>query len=176
MDEKDNVFYHESGTKPIFTFTPKRHFEIGEGLNLMNFDLARKLSGSRFVVLKGMMAKLERAISQFMLDKHTNENGYTEMSVPFLVKDESLFGTGQLPKFADDLFTAGDNHWLIPTAEVPLTNLVRDQILNNNNMPMRLTSCTPCFRSEAGASGKDTRGMLRQHQFSKVELVSIVKT
>jgi len=174
-DEKDNVFYHESGTKPIFSFTPKRHFEIGEGLNLMNFDLARKLSGSRFVVLKGMMAKLERAISQFMLDKHTNENGYTEMSVPFLVKDESLFGTGQLPKFADDLFTAGDNHWLIPTAEVPLTNLVRDQMLNNNNMPMRLTSCTPCFRSEAGASGKDTRGMLRQHQFSKIELVSIVK-
>jgi len=175
MDEKDNVFYLESGNKPNFSFTPKRHFEIGEGLNLMNFDLATKLSGSRFVVLKGMMAKLERAISQFMLDKHTNENGYTEMSVPFLVKDESLFGTGQLPKFSDDLFTAGDNHWLIPTAEVPLTNLVREQILNKNNMPMRLTSCTPCFRSEAGASSKDTRGMLRQHQFSKVELVSIVK-
>ena len=173
-DEKDNIFYRESGIKPNFSFKPKRHFEIGEGLNLMNFDLASKLSGSRFVVLKGMMSKLERAISQFMLDKHTNENGYTEMSVPFLVKDESLFGTGQLPKFADDLFTAGDNHWLIPTAEVPLTNLVRDQILNNSNMPMRLTSCTPCFRSEAGASGKDTRGMLRQHQFSKVELVSIV--
>ena len=175
MDEKDNVFYHESGTKPNFSFKPKRHFEIGEALNLMNFDLASKLSGSRFVVLKGMMSKLERAISQFMLDKHTNVNGYTEMSVPFLVKDESLFGTGQLPKFSDDLFTAGDNHWLIPTAEVPLTNLVRDQILNMNNIPMRFTSCTPCFRSEAGASGKDTRGMLRQHQFSKVELVSIVK-
>ena len=122
-----------------------------------------------------MMSKLERAISQFMLDKHTNENGYTEMSVPFLVKNESLYGTGQLPKFADDLFSAGDNHWLIPTAEVPLTNLVRDQIININEIPMRLTSCTPCFRSEAGASGKDTRGMLRQHQFSKVELVSIVK-
>ena len=173
-DDKDNVFYRESGIKPTFTFKPKRHFEIGENLNLMNFELASKLSGSRFVVLKGMMSKLERAISQFMLDKHTNENGYTEMSVPFLVKDESLFGTGQLPKFSDDLFTAGDNHWLIPTAEVPLTNLVRDQILSINNIPMRLTSCTPCFRSEAGASGKDTRGMLRQHQFSKVELVSII--
>jgi len=174
-DDKDNIFYRESGVKPDFPFNPKRHYEIGENLNLMNFDLASKLSGPRFVVLKGMMSKLERAISQFMLDKHTNENGYTEMSVPFLVKDESLFGTGQLPKFADDLFAAGDNHWLIPTAEVPLTNLVRDQIININNIPMRLTSCTPCFRSEAGASGKDTRGMLRQHQFSKVELVSIVK-
>ena len=174
-DDKDNIFYRESGVKPYFPFNPKRHYEIGENLNLMNFDLASKLSGPRFVVLKGMMSKLERAISQFMLDKHTNENGYTEMSVPFLVKDESLFGTGQLPKFADDLFAAGDNHWLIPTAEVPLTNLVRDQIININNIPMRLTSCTPCFRSEAGASGKDTRGMLRQHQFSKVELVSIVK-
>ena len=174
-DEKDNIFYRESGLKPNFPFKPKRHFEIGESLNLMNFDLASKLSGSRFVVLKGMMSKLERALSQFMLDKHTDENGYTEMSVPFLVKGESLFGTGQLPKFSDDLFTAGDNHWLIPTAEVPLTNLVRDQILNANTMPMRLTSCTPCFRSEAGASGKDTRGMLRQHQFSKVELVSVVK-
>ena len=174
-DEKDNVFYREWGSKPEFIFSPKRHFEIGENLNLMNFDLASKLAGSRFVVLKGMLSKLERAITQFMLDKHTIENGYTEMNVPFLVKDESLFGTGQLPKFADDLFTAGENHWLIPTAEVPLTNLVREQILDNNSLPMRVTSYTPCFRSEAGASGKDTRGMLRQHQFTKVELVSIVQ-
>jgi seryl-tRNA synthetase len=122
-----------------------------------------------------MLAKLERAIAQFMLDKHTYENGYTEMNVPFLVKDDPLFGTGQLPKFSEDLFTAGDSHWLIPTAEVPLTNLVRDQILNENSLPMRVTSYTHCFRSEAGAAGKDTRGMLRQHQFTKVELVSVVQ-
>ena len=174
-NENDNIFYREWGDKPEFTFSPKRHYEIGENLNLMNFDLASKLAGSRFVVLKGMLSKLERAIKQFMLDKHTGENGYTEMNVPFLVNEDALFGTGQLPKFADDLFTAGDNHWLIPTAEVPLTNLVREQILTINNLPMRLTSYTPCFRSEAGAAGKDTRGMLRQHQFTKVELVSIVQ-
>ena len=174
-NEEDNLFYREWGSKPSFKFKPKKHFEIGENLNLMNFDLASKLSGSRFVVLKGMMSKLERAIAQFMLDKHTYENGYTEMNVPFLVKDDPLFGTGQLPKFAEDLFTAGDSHWLIPTAEVPLTNLVRDQILNENSLPMRVTSYTPCFRSEAGAAGKDTRGMLRQHQFTKVELVSVVQ-
>ena len=122
-----------------------------------------------------MLSKLERALSQFMLDKHTKHNGYTEMSVPFLVKSNSLYGTGQLPKFSEDLFIAGDNHWLIPTAEVPLTNLVRDQILDLNSLPMSLTAYTPCFRSEAGAAGKDTRGMLRQHQFTKVELVSIVQ-
>ena len=174
-NENDNVFYREWGSKPEFNFSPKRHFEIGENLNLMNFDLASKLAGSRFVVLKGALSKLERAITQFMLDKHTLENGYTEMNVPLLVKDESLFGTGQLPKFADDLFTAGENHWLIPTAEVPLTNLVRGQILVSNSLPMRMTSYTPCFRSEAGAAGKDTRGMLRQHQFTKVELVSVVQ-
>jgi len=138
-------------------------------------NIPSEISGSRFVVLKGMMSKLERAIAQFMLDKHTYENGYTEMNVPFLVKDDPLFGTGQLPKFSEDLFTAGDSHWLIPTAEVPLTNLVRDQILNENSLPMRVTSYTPCFRSEAGAAGKDTRGMLRQHQFTKVELVSVVQ-
>jgi len=174
-NEKDNVFYKEWGDKPNFTFSPKRHFEIGENLNLMNFELASKLSGTRFVVLKGMLSKLERAISQFMLDKHTYHNGYTEMNVPYLVKSDSLYGTGQLPKFTDDLFTAGDEHWLIPTAEVPLTNLVREEILDINNLPIRVTSLTPCFRSEAGASGKDTRGMLRQHQFTKVELVSIVE-
>ena len=172
-NEKDNTQYKIWGNKPEFTFKPKRHFEIGENLNLMDFELASKLSGTRFVVLKGMFAKLERAIAQFMLDKHTNENGYTEMIVPFLVKDDALFGTGNLPKFEEDLFTAGDSHWLIPTAEVPLTNLVREQIINEKELPMRFTSYTPCFRSEAGAAGKDTRGMLRQHQFTKVELVSI---
>jgi len=172
-NEKDNTQYKIWGDKPKFTFKAKRHFEIGENLNLMDFDLASKLSGSRFVVLQGMLAKLERAIAQFMLDKHTIENGYTEMNVPFLVKDDALFGTGNLPKFGEDLFTAGDSHWLIPTAEVPLTNLVREQIINEKELPMRVTSYTPCFRSEAGAAGKDTRGMLRQHQFTKVELVSI---
>ena len=174
LGESDNILYRQFGEKPEFSFIPKRHFDIGENLNLMNFELASNISGSRFVVLKGMMSKLERAISQFMLDKHTYENGYTEMNVPFLVKSDALFGTGQLPKFTEELFTAGDSHWLIPTAEVPLTNIVREQILKINSLPMRLTSCTPCFRSEAGASGKDTRGMLRQHQFTKVELVSIV--
>ncbi len=175
MNENDNVLYKDWGNKPNFDFSPLKHFEIGENLNLMNFEIATKLSGSRFVVLKGMLSKLERAISQFMLDKHTNENGYTEMNVPFLVKDNALFGTGNLPKFSEDLFTAGESHWLIPTAEVPLTNLVREQILNINSLPMRVTSYTPCFRSEAGAAGKDTRGMLRQHQFTKVELVSVVE-
>ncbi len=173
--EKENILYRKWGEKPAFSFTPKKHFEIGENLNLMNFETASKLSGSRFVVLKGMLSKLERAITQFMLDKHTLVNGYTEMSVPFLVKSDSLYGTGQLPKFSEDLFTAGENHWLIPTAEVPLTNLVKDQILTENSLPMRVTSFTPCFRSEAGAAGKDTRGMLRQHQFTKVELVSIIQ-
>ena len=175
LNEKDNVLYKEWGKKPDFLFKPKKHFEIGENLNLMNFDIASKLSGSRFVILKSQLSRLERAIANYMLDKHTTDNGYTEISVPFLVKNDALFGTGQLPKFSDDLFTAGDNHWLIPTAEVPLTNLVRDQILNINSLPMRVTSYTPCFRSEAGAAGKDTRGMLRQHQFTKVELVSIVE-
>ena len=175
LNEHDNVLYRQWGKKPEFLFQPKKHYEIGENLNLMNFDIASKLSGSRFVVLKSQLSRLERAIANFMLDKHTTDNGYSEINVPFLVKDDALFGTGQLPKFSEDLFTAGDNHWLIPTAEVPLTNLVRDQILNINSLPMRVTSYTPCFRSEAGASGKDTRGMLRQHQFTKVELVSIVE-
>ena len=174
-DESDNILYRNWGTKPIFNFKPKLHYEIGEDLGLINFDIASKLSGSRFVLLKKQISKLERAITNFMLDKHTEVNGYTEYSVPFLVKEDSLFGTGQLPKFGDDLFTAGDNHWLIPTAEVPLTNLVRNEILNINQLPIRSTSFTPCFRSEAGAAGKDTRGMLRQHQFNKVELVSIVE-
>ena len=174
-DEKDNTEYRKWGNKPKFSFNPKKHFEIGENSNLMNFEIATKLSGARFVVLKSQLSKLERVIADFMLNKHTTDNGYTEMNVPYLVKDDSLFGTGQLPKFSEDLFTAGENHWLIPTAEVPLTNLVRDQIVNINSLPMRVTSYTPCFRSEAGASGQDTRGMLRQHQFTKVELVSIVE-
>ena len=174
-NENDNIKYREWGNKPDFSFKPKVHYEIGENLGLINFELASKLSGSRFVVLKKQISKLERAISNFMLDKHTEENGYIEYSLPFLVKDESLYGTGQLPKFGDDLFTAGDDHWLIPTAEVPLTNLVRNEILNVNQLPIRSTSYTPCFRSEAGAAGKDTRGMLRQHQFTKVELVSVVE-
>ncbi|MFL2520655.1 MAG: serine--tRNA ligase [Alphaproteobacteria bacterium] len=174
-NENDNIKYREWGNKPDFSFKPKVHYEIGENLGLINFELASKLSGSRFVVLKKQISKLERAISNFMLDKHTEENGYIEYSLPFLVKDESLYGTGQLPKFGEDLFTAGDDHWLIPTAEVPLTNLVRNEILNINQLPIRSTSYTPCFRSEAGAAGKDTRGMLRQHQFTKVELVSVVE-
>ena len=174
-NEADNILYREWGSKPNFNFSPKVHYEIGENMGLINFEIASKLSGSRFVLLKKQISKLERAISNFMLDKHTEVNGYTEYSVPFLVKEESLFGTGQLPKFDTDLFTAGDDHWLIPTAEVPLTNLVRNEILNINQLPMRSTSITPCFRSEAGAAGKDTRGMLRQHQFTKVELVSVVE-
>ncbi len=174
-NENDNVFYKEWGIRPTFNFDPKVHYELGEKLGLINFETAAKISGSRFVLLKKQISKLERAISNFMLDKHTEENGYTEYSVPFLVKNEALFGTGQLPKFGEDLFTAGEDHWLIPTAEVPLTNLVRNEILNINQLPIRSTSFTPCFRSEAGAAGKDTRGMLRQHQFTKVELVSIVE-
>ena len=174
-NENDNVLYKSWGKKPTFEFEPLRHFEIGENLNLMNFETATKLSGSRFVILKGQLSRLERAIASYMLDKHTFENGYTEINVPLLVKDNVLFGTGNLPKFAEDLFTAGDHHWLIPTAEVPLTNLSNNQILNINELPLRFTSYTPCFRSEAGAAGKDTRGMLRQHQFTKVELVSIVE-
>ena len=175
-DEKGNIFYKEWGDKPSFEFNPKLHFELGENSNLMNFETATKLSGSRFVILKGHLSKLERAIANFMLDKHTTVNGYVEMHVPYLVKDETLYGTGQLPKFAEDLFTAGDDHWLIPTAEIPLTSLCSNDILNTNQLPMRVTSYTPCFRSEAGAAGKDTRGMLRQHQFTKVELVSLVES
>ena len=173
-DDNENVFYRDWGSKPTFDFKPKLHFEIGENSNLMNFEIATKLSGSRFVILKGQLSKLERAIANFMLDKHTSVNGYVEMHVPYLVKEETLYGTGQLPKFAEDLFTAGDNHWLIPTAEIPLTSLCSNEILYANQLPIRVTSYTPCFRSEAGAAGKDTKGMLRQHQFTKVELVSLV--
>jgi seryl-tRNA synthetase len=227
-DEHGNVEHHRYGEKRDYGFTPKQHFELGEALGMMDFELAAKLSGARFVVLTGGLARLERALGQFMLDLHTQEHGYTEVNPPVLVRDEAMFGTAQLPKFRDDQFRAspgffdinffkdavasalenipapdgpfkslfegttpnvdeiaqrlfGKAHadpnsyrWLIPTAEVPLTNLVREDITDEARLPMRLTACTPCFRAEAGAAGKDTRGMIRQHQFTKVELVSIV--
>jgi len=174
-DESDNVVYRHEGTKPNMSFEPREHFELGEALGQMDFEAATKLAGSRFVLLNRDLARLERALGQFMLDLHVSEHGYTEVSPPVLVRDEILFGTGQLPKFADDLFKTTDGRWLIPTAEVPLTNLAREQILEPETLPMRYSALTPCFRSEAGASGRDTRGMLRQHQFSKVELVSVTK-
>jgi seryl-tRNA synthetase len=206
-DERGNVEHHKFGAKRDYDFTPKQHFELGEALGMMDFELAAKLSGARFVVLTGGLARLERALGQFMLDLHTQEHGYTEVNPPILVRDEAMFGTAQLPKFREDQFQAsrelsGDERqerltelaqigigpevlarhpglgqrstlWLIPTAEVPLTNLVRDDITDEARLPMRLTACTPCFRAEAGAAGRDTRGMIRQHQFTKVELVSI---
>jgi seryl-tRNA synthetase len=206
-DASTNIERHVFGKTPKFDFKPKLHFEIGEALGLMDFETAAKLSGARFVVLKGALARLERALSQLFLDMHTGEHGYTEINPPILVRDEAMFGTAQLPKFAEDQFSTGrrlskeelqneieesesssgpyarlfqkfrigttDDFWLIPTAEVPLTNLVRESIIDESKLPMRLTACTPCFRAEAGAAGKDTRGMIRQHQFTKVELVSI---
>jgi seryl-tRNA synthetase len=216
-DEKANEELRKVGTPIKFPFQPKQHFEIGEALGLMDFEAAAKLSGARFVVLKGALARLERALSQFMLDLHTSEHGYTEINPPLLVRDDTMFGTAQLPKFAEDQFLAtrklskeeveariselesslasnevsgrqaagliriglesgwtDKTHlWLIPTAEVPLTNLVREDITDEAKLPIRVTAGTPCFRAEAGAAGKDTRGMIRQHQFSKVELVSI---
>jgi seryl-tRNA synthetase len=223
-DENDNVELRRVGEPRPMDFKPKEHFDIGEALGLMDFETAAKISGARFVVNKGPLARLERALSQFMLDLHTNEHGYTEVNPPILVRDEAMFGTAQLPKFRDDQFSASriadaeevfenafsyfaddqnskyfeppdsdggkerrltddgkrklqELHrtwfWLIPTAEVPLTNLVREKILDERELPLRFTACTPCFRAEAGAAGKDTRGMIRQHQFTKVELVSI---
>ncbi|MBV8738525.1 MAG: serine--tRNA ligase [Alphaproteobacteria bacterium] len=172
-DETANDIQREVGEPPRFNFTPAPHEEIGERLGLMDFRRAGKLSGSRFVVLRRDLARLERALAQFMLDLHTREFGYQEVSPPLLVRDEAVFGTGQLPKFAEDLFRTTNGYWLIPTAEVPLTNLVADEILEERDLPLRFTACTPCFRSEAGAAGKDTRGMIRQHQFMKVELVSV---
>ena len=199
-DADANKEVRKVGTPKKFAFQPKQHFELGEALGLMDFETAAKLSGARFVVLKGALARLERALSQFMLDLHTLEHGYTEINPPLLVRDDTMFGTAQLPKFRDDQFptrrssapevppdlidpvTGGvikhaatpvkDTLWLIPTAEVPLTNLVREEIVDEAKLPMRVTAGTPCFRAEAGAAGKDTRGMIRQHQFSKVELVS----
>ncbi len=220
-DEKDNVEHHRFGAMRNYAFTPKQHFELGEALSQMDFETAAKLSGARFVVLKKGLAKLERALGQFMLDVHTTDHGYTEVAPPILVRDEVMFGTAQLWKFRDDQFEAftdetrwrqleefarngmreivkiaetrgldvakeeinapfvrlnaynPERYWLIPTAEVPLTNLVRESIIDEAQLPMRVTACTPCFRAEAGAAGKDTRGMIRQHQFTKVELVSI---
>ncbi len=171
-DENDNVEVRKHG-EPKRANWAKEHFEIGEALGQMDFERAAKLSGARFTVLSGQLARLERALGQFMLDLHTQEHGYTEVQPPLLVRDDAMFGTGQLPKFSDDLFRAGDDHWLIPTAEVSLTNLVREEILDGEKLPLRFTALTPCFRSEAGSAGRDTRGMLRQHQFYKVELVSI---
>jgi seryl-tRNA synthetase len=205
-DEHDNVERHRFGT-PRDLAMAKEHFEIGEAMGFMDFETAAKLSGSRFVVLRGQLARLERALGQFMLDLHTNEHAYTEVNPPLLVRDEVMFGTAQLPKFSDDQFITGrvmsfderlglakelgessgfrsfiadlpgvpklDHHWLIPTAEVPLTNLARESILFEDELPLRFTALTPCFRAEAGAAGRDTRGMLRQHQFTKCELVSI---
>jgi seryl-tRNA synthetase len=172
-DEADNVTLKTSGTIKNFAFPPKQHFEIGEALGQMDFANAAKIAGSRFTILRGGLARLERALAQFMLDVHTTEHGYTETTVPLLVNDATMFGTGQLPKFADDLFKTTDGRWLIPTAEVSLTNLAAGEILPLAKLPMRLAALTPCFRSEAGAAGRDVRGMLRQHQFPKVEMVSI---
>lgn len=171
-NENDNVEVRKHG-EPKRANWAREHFEIGEALGQMDFERAAKLSGSRFTVLSGQLARLERALGQFMLDLHTQEHGYTEVQPPLLVRDDAMFGTGQLPKFTEDLFRAGDDHWLIPTAEVSLTNLVREEILDGEKLPLRFTALTPCFRSEAGSAGRDTRGMLRQHQFYKVELVSI---
>jgi len=218
-DANDNIEHHRFGAKRDYAFAPKQHFELGEALSQMDFETAAKLSGARFVVLKKGLAKLERALGQFMLDVHTTDHGYTEVAPPILVRDEVMFGTAQLWKFRDDQFEAftdetrwrqleefarsgmreivkiaetrgldvakeeipfvrlnaynPQRYWLIPTAEVPLTNLVRESIIDEAQLPMRVTACTPCFRAEAGAAGKDTRGMIRQHQFTKVELVSI---
>ncbi|MBX9842805.1 MAG: serine--tRNA ligase [Xanthobacteraceae bacterium] len=221
-DEHGNVEHHKAGVKRDYAFKPKQHFELGEALGMMDFETAAKLSGARFVVLKGALARMERALGQLFLDMHTGEHGYTEVNPPLLVRNETMFGTAQLPKFKDDQFSAHralsidewskvadqlnedrfweqagpskeapvrftpeglarveeirsqlGHLWLIPTAEVSLTNLVRESIVDDAQLPMRLTACTPCFRAEAGAAGKDTRGMIRQHQFTKVELVSI---
>jgi len=172
-DETANRVVRTVGQIRSFSFTPREHDELGPQLGLMDFETAAKISGARFVVLKGALARLERALASFMLDVHTREFGYTEVAPPLMVRDESLYGTGQLPKFADDLFRTTADLWLIPTAEVSLTNLVADKIIDEDQLPIRVTAYTPCFRSEAGAAGKDTRGMIRQHQFTKVELVSI---
>lgn len=174
-DESDNVELHKKGEKPSFDFDPKEHYEIGENLKQMDFEVAAELAGSRFVLLSGELARLERALGQYMLDMQTGTHGYTEVSPPLMVRDEVAFGTGNLPKFAEDLFRTTDGRWLIPTAEVPLTNIVREKIIDAETLPRRYTALTPCFRSEAGSAGRDTRGMLRQHQFLKCELVSVTE-
>jgi seryl-tRNA synthetase len=187
--EADNLTVKTWGDKPAFTFDPKPHWELGEALSILDLERAAKISGARFAVYMGAGARLERALISFMLDLHTGKHGYTEVLPPFMVNSKSLFGTGQLPKFADDLFRCSDadaeavargefrdnDHWLIPTAEVPVTNLYRDEILDEARLPISLTAYTPCFRAEAGAAGKDTRGIIRQHQFQKVELVKFTR-
>jgi len=172
-DEEDNVEVRRVGDIPEFSFQPKEHYELGADLELMDFERAAKLSGSRFVVNRGAMARLERALAAFMIDLHTLENGFTEVSPPVIVRDTALFGTSQLPKFSEDLYQLDTGSYLIPTAEVPLTNLVADSILNEAELPLRFAAHTLCFRSEAGSAGKDTAGMLRQHQFAKVEMVCV---
>ena len=185
--EEDNVVAKTWGAIPAFDFTPKPHWELGEALGILDLERAAKLSGARFAVYKGAGARLERALINFMLNTHTEKHGYTEMLPPFMVNSKSLFGTGQLPKFGEDLFRCADgtefvpgeyrdnDHWLIPTAEVPVTNYYRDEILEESALPVFFTAYTPCFRAEAGAAGRDTRGIIRQHQFQKVELVKFVK-
>jgi seryl-tRNA synthetase len=172
-DEHGNVVYRSHGVKPTANHLGAQHFEIGEALGLMDFEAASKMSGARFVVLKGQLARLERAIGQFMLDLHTTEHGYTEVNPPLLVKADAVYGVAQLPKFEEDLFKTTNDFYLTSTAEVTLTNLVRESLLEERELPLRFTALTPCFRSEAGSAGRDTRGMLRQHQFTKCELVSI---
>ena len=180
-DENSNIEISKSGTIPNFTFKPKSHYELGENLDMLDFDLATKTTGSRFVFVKDKLALLERALSNFMLDTHVNINGYKEISPPLIATDSTMFGTGQLPKFDNDQFElkledSSDRKFLIPTAEVILTNIVKDKIVDKKELPMRMVASTPCFRKEAGSYGKDTKGMIRQHQFYKVELVSIVET
>jgi seryl-tRNA synthetase len=172
QDEHDNVEVRRWGEPRAIT-APKDHVDLGEGLGLLDFEAASRMSGARFVAIKGQLARLERALGQFMLDLQTQEHGYTEVSPPLLVNDAAAYGTDKLPKFADDLFRTTDGRWLIPTAEVPLTSMVMGQIVAQEQLPLRMAALTPCFRSEAGASGRDTRGMIRQHQFYKVELVSV---
>jgi seryl-tRNA synthetase len=172
-DESANIELRRWGEPPAFDFQPREHFTLGEALGMMDFERAGRLSGTRFVVLTSVLARLERALAAFMLDLHTGEFGYTEVDPPALVRDDALFGTGQLPKFGCDLFRTTDGLWLIPTAEVPLTNLVAGEIVEEERLPQRFTAMTWCFRAEAGAAGKDTHGMMRQHQFGKVELVSV---
>jgi len=174
-DEDSNIETHKWGTPREFNYEPKSHDELGEALGMMDFETAAKMSGSRFVILSGRLSRLDRAIAAFMLDLQTEEHGYVETTPPVLVWNKALYGTGQLPKFEEDLFKTTGDHYLIPTAEVSLTNIVRESIIDGDYLPRRFTAHTPCFRSEAGASGKDTKGMIRQHQFNKVELVSITK-
>jgi seryl-tRNA synthetase len=176
MDDTDNIEIRKWGKKPTFSFEPKPHWELGEELDLINFETAAKLSGARFALLKGFAARLERALAQFMLDLHTQKHGYTEVLPPFLVNSASMTATGQLPKFEEDLFKIKDwDLYLIPTAEVPVTNIHRDETLSEKDLPIKYTAYTPCFRSEAGSHGRDTRGLIRQHQFNKVEMVKFTR-